>query len=388
MTPQRFFPLLILVLATTLVPRPAAAHDASAWGGLFRTRDAGATWLQVNPGSFVSGALALAVSPIDQHHLLLGTDIGLSRSRNGGRDWVAEAPDVFAGPAFAATFDVDGRRALVASGAALFGSDGDGWRRLRSPSGAMPPRALAPGAVRGRVYLAGRTGLYRSDDWGESWVAIGSGLKAPYASVVMTPRERADDVYAVAGGRAWASSDAGLRWELRSEGLPASSLDALALDPSDANRLWSVVADQVYRSDDQGRRWRLIGQPVPERLVVAHALMVVDHAILIATDRGVFRSTDDGAHWTLGSDTLPAHLDAGMLARDPVDAPTVYAGFAVRSHEALAQVALQNRSTLDAITPFQLAGGAGVLALALVGAVVGVRRFVRTHGATRPVVPR
>ena len=167
-------------------------------------------------------------------------------------------------------------------------------------------------------------------------MAIGSGLKAPYASVVTTPRERADDVYAVAGGRAWASSDAGLRWELRSDGLPASEHRRRwpSIRPI-ANRLWSVVADQVYRSDDQGRRWRLIGQPVPERPVVAHALTVVDHTIVMATDRGVFRSTDDGAHWTLGSDTLPAHLDAGMLARDPLDAPTtIYAGFAVRSHES------------------------------------------------------
>jgi photosystem II stability/assembly factor-like uncharacterized protein len=388
MTSHRILAALSVLLAYTLAPSSAAGHDASAWGGLFRTRDAGATWLPVNPGSFVSGALALAVSPVDQHHLLLATDVGVSRSRNGGRDWVVEAPDVFAGPAFAATFDVDGQRAIVAGGAALFRSDGDGWRRLRSPSGTMPPRALVPGAVRGRVYLAGRTGLYRSDDWGQSWVAIGSGLKAPYAGSVVTSRERPDEVYAVAGGRAWASSDAGLRWELRSDGLPTSSIGTLALDPSDANRLWSVVADQVYRSDDQGRRWRPIGQPVPERPVVAHALTIVDHVILLSTDRGVFRTTDDGAHWTLGSDTLPAHLDAGMLARDPLNAPTVYAGFAVRSHAALAQVALQNWSTLDAITPSQLVGGAGVLALALVGAVAGVRRFVRTHGGTRPAVPR
>src|SRR4029453_16316279 len=98
---------------------------------------------------------------------------------------------------------------IVAGGAALFRSDGDGWRRLRSPSGTMPPRALVPGAVRGRVYLAGRTGLYRSDDWGQSWVAIGSGLKAPYAGVVTTPRERADDVYAVAGGGAWGGWEGG-----------------------------------------------------------------------------------------------------------------------------------------------------------------------------------
>ena len=76
MTSHRLLAALSFLLAYTLAPGSAAAHDASAWGGLFRTRDAGATWLQVNPGSFVSGALALAVSPVDQHHLLLATDVG------------------------------------------------------------------------------------------------------------------------------------------------------------------------------------------------------------------------------------------------------------------------------------------------------------------------
>src|SRR5437867_5846429 len=96
------------------------AHDASAWGGLFRTRDAGATWLALNPASFVSGALAVAVSPIDPHHLLLATDTGLSRSRNGGRDWILEARDVLVGPAFAVAFDLDGERALAAGTTGLF----------------------------------------------------------------------------------------------------------------------------------------------------------------------------------------------------------------------------------------------------------------------------
>ena len=99
--------VLILLLLVACVRGESLAHDASAWGGLFRTRDAGATWLPVNPASFVSGALAVGVSPVDPHHLLLATDIGLSRSRNGGRDWVLEAQGVLVGPIFAVAFDVD-----------------------------------------------------------------------------------------------------------------------------------------------------------------------------------------------------------------------------------------------------------------------------------------
>ena len=88
---------LVLPLTIALWPGDVPAHDPSAWGGLFRTRDAGVTWLHVNPGSFVSGALALAVSPMNPNHLLLATDSGVSRSRNGGRDWEIEGLEFFGG---------------------------------------------------------------------------------------------------------------------------------------------------------------------------------------------------------------------------------------------------------------------------------------------------
>src|SRR5256885_11338409 len=65
----------------------ASAHDASSWGGVFRSRDGGATWFQANQGRLVAGALAIAVDPSDPNHLLLGTDAGLLTSRNGGLDW-------------------------------------------------------------------------------------------------------------------------------------------------------------------------------------------------------------------------------------------------------------------------------------------------------------
>src|SRR5207253_2904422 len=70
-----------------LSPSAARAHNPSAWGGLFRSRDSGVTWFPANAGRFVSGATALAISPTDVNHLLLATDSGLLRSRNGGRDW-------------------------------------------------------------------------------------------------------------------------------------------------------------------------------------------------------------------------------------------------------------------------------------------------------------
>src|SRR2546429_7351714 len=76
--------LVALATAFVLLPQEAPAHDPDTLGGVFRTHDAGATWASINPGIFVSGALALAVSPRAPNHLLLATDSGLWRSRNGG----------------------------------------------------------------------------------------------------------------------------------------------------------------------------------------------------------------------------------------------------------------------------------------------------------------
>jgi photosystem II stability/assembly factor-like uncharacterized protein len=147
---------LLLALAIALSPSDVPAHDPSAFGGLFRTRNAGATWFVANPAGFLSGAIALAISPIDSNHLLLATDSGLLRSRNAGLDWKIEAPNVVIGPAFAAAFDADGQRALVSASSAIVRSDGEGWRTIRAPGRAAFLALLTLGGILARYFLAPR----------------------------------------------------------------------------------------------------------------------------------------------------------------------------------------------------------------------------------------
>src|SRR5215207_2220703 len=73
-------------------PDGVRAHDAGAWGGLFRSRDNGVTWFQASQGRLVTGVLSIAVSPIDSTRLLLGTDAGMLVTHNGGLDWAEVAP--------------------------------------------------------------------------------------------------------------------------------------------------------------------------------------------------------------------------------------------------------------------------------------------------------
>jgi photosystem II stability/assembly factor-like uncharacterized protein len=381
------FGALGLALIMALWPADAPAHDASAWGGVFRTRDAGATWLPVNPSSFVSGAIALAISPADPHHLLLATDMGVSRSRNGGRDWAIEGRDLVVAPAFAAVFDADGERALIAGASAILHNIGHGWRQVQSPAGSSPARALVSGSNGRHVYLAGWAGLYRTDDWGDSWVNVGNGIVAEHVSAVAAPLGPSDDVYVLAGGRLWASADAGVTWHLRGEGFPPPALEVVTPDPSDSHSLWSVAAGQVFRTDDQGRHWRAVGVPVPEP-VVARAVAVVDNVILMATDRGLYRGSPGGARWSLASDNLAAHLEAGFLARDPRSPATVYVGFSLTPYDALWRRAAEGSGALSRLELVELAGGLAFLMLLLLAAVAAVRRLARTHYPSSRLTPR
>ena len=367
--------LVALATAFVLLPQEAPAHDPDTLGGVFRTRDVGATWTSINPGIFVSGALALAVSPRDPNHLLLATDSGLWRSRNGGRDWDVEAPGILTGPAFAAAFDADGQRALVAGTTTLFRDDGDRWRPVRTPAGAAPARALLAGAVPGRVYLAGRSGLYRSDDWGQSWANAGRAIEADHVDALLAPPGRPDDVYAVAGGSVWSSNDAARSWQRRTGGVPGHGVEAVGFDSTTPARLWAVGAGQVFRSDHSGERWRPVGKPLPETLAMALAMAISGEVIVIATDRGVFRSADGGERWELPKEGLPAHLAARVLVGDSRSPTTLYAGFALTGYEDLQTRVRRSETASSRSSLGNIVGGFGLVVLLALGVIAAARHL-------------
>ena len=360
-----------LLVGLTLAPCSVGAHDPSAWGGLFRTRDAGATWLALSSGSFVSGAVALTVSPVDPTQLLLATDSGVLSSRNAGRDWTVEAA-VLVGAAFAVVYDWDGARALASGAQAIFRRDGEGWRAIRAPAGAAPARALTRGAVPGRVYLAGWTGLHRSDDWGTSWVDVSAGLPDDVEALEVR-LQGPEVVHAIAGGRLWQSDDAGRQWRLSPVGSPSERVEAVTLDGDALARVWALAGGRLWRSDDGGAGWRAVGGPLPDPRPVARAMAVVGPAVLVATERGLYQSRDGGDRWDEARGGLPAHLEAGPLVRDPASSTTIYAGFALTPYAELWRRAAEGRGALSRLGPGNLAGAAAFLALLMIAAVAAVR---------------
>jgi hypothetical protein len=373
-----------LLSAILMSPTQASGHDPSAYGGLFRSRDGGITWFPANPGRIVSGAIALAISPVEPNHLLLATDSGLLRSRNAGLEWSQDASSLLVGLVFAVAFDTDGRRALASTATSLFRSDdGQTWRDISAPPGTMPARLLIPDGP-GRIYLVGWQRLCASSDWGTSWSAVASPLpEAPVTQMVVA--HATGRVYAIAGGRLWSADDGTSAWRPADAGLPKSRVNALSTDPREQRRLWATADEQLFWSDDGAASWRPWGQRVPDAPTVVRgiALSVSGRDAVLTTDRGLYRSAE-GKRWETPGDNLPAHLEAWPLVRDPTDPATLYAGFALVPYPELWRLAAEQTSALARVAPMSLAGSVAFLVLvglAGVAALRALRRYDRDHRA-------
>ena len=377
------------VIALLVVSATAQAHDPSAYGGLFRTRDFGGVWLNADVGLFLGGAVSVAVNPADPNHLLLGTDSSLLVSRNGGRDWKREVPDKLFGAVFAVTFLPDGKAALCSTPAGIFRFENGEWQQASAPPEAAPSRAIALGADPQRIYLLGRRDLYRSDDAGRTWTRVEHDLadRAEFTVLAVAIRDT-ETLYAIADGRLLMSRDRGASWLVRASGLPESTIEALAVDAQVPGRLWAGSADRIYRSDSGGERWSAYGQPLPEAGTNARGIAANDDGtiLVLATHRGLYRSTDGARSWGLLEGNLPVHLEARPLVRDPSHAGTLYAGYALMPYAEIWRIAVEGGNLLGRIDAINLAGAAAFMMLLCLGGYFLTRWLIRRReGAHGPI---
>jgi len=110
---------------------------------------------------------------------------------------------------------------------------------------------------------------------------------------------------------------------------------------------------------------------------------VVNDAMIMATDRGVFRSLNAGVSWALLSAELPNHGEATLLVRDPHNPATIYAGFSRIGPEQLKSVLLPPDQSLARGDVALLVGMYAGFAFFLIGVNVIVRRMARDGTATQ-----
>jgi len=364
-----------------LWPVAANAHDASGWGGLFRSTDGGATWFQANQGRLVAGALAVAVDSADANHLLMGTDAGLLATRNGGLDW-QDAATGPSGPVFAVAIASE-RHQLAVNDRGLYHSNGDDtWHPLPLPAGVSPVRALVSDPRTNGLYLLGWKGLFYSEDWGTTWAPLDSGLpEAAVTSLVIVRTPAGGDLLVcIANGQVWATDASARNWQRFNAGLPGGQMQVLAADPS-GDVLWAAGDDRVYRSESREQAWQAVGQPLPDSPTEIRGLaMSPDHRrLILSTHRGVYTTLNNGATWSAPTDNLPGHLEAGPLIHDPADPRILYVGFALTPYDEQWRRVVKGHPALSQLTVPDAIGAAAFLVLLLLGAVLALRWLARNQ---------
>jgi photosystem II stability/assembly factor-like uncharacterized protein len=386
----------LTLLAAAVGPTTPAvlAHDPSAWGGLYRTRDGGATWFLANEGRFVTAALDLVVHPADPSRLLLATESGLLHSGNGGRDWEVDPSPLMHGAVFALATDGRGSRMMASTGTAILVSDEplEGtWRSVAAPTGAAPARQIVAGPRAGQVYVVGWSGLFGSGDWGETWQALGEGLPDPVVTRLLALTDGSatrSRLVALAGGALWISENDGSTWERRDDGLPSQGVDTIVTDIAVAGRLWAAGADRLFRSEDNGGQWSPFGNPLTDQRTTIYGIVAAPdgQTVLLTTDRGLYRSPDGGTNWEVLADSVPVHLPARPLLSDPHDRATVYAGFSIRPYESLWQAAAERTNALQRLDLVNVGGALAFLALVAIAGGLALKRLRRYYVPAPPAV--
>jgi photosystem II stability/assembly factor-like uncharacterized protein len=193
-------------------------------------------------------------------------------------------------------------------------------------------------------------GIYKTTDGGATWTVLGSDVfgNRRIRNVVPTALDGGRVVLAgtrfdttIHTGGVYRSGDGGATWALISGtgGLPLRPVSFLTGDPGEPHRFYAAVQEtsgtNIYRSDDGGLTWapKLVGlsgndEPgtrielaihndpghnVIYAAVLTPAVPVAGQDTLRGDLAGLFRSTDQGEHWTAMS--LPGDVDGGIFLR-------------------------------------------------------------------------
>jgi photosystem II stability/assembly factor-like uncharacterized protein len=342
---------------------PDIVYAGSASGGLWKSTDGGDTWTTSTAELPTLGVGAVEVLPWNSDIVLIGTGeatmnigrvggVGVLRSTDGGNTWGPTDLSYPVAGLYGHGFHV--MESNPATGTILAGAtdglwrstdEGMTWTAVRT-GGDYYDVKWKPGDA-SRVYTVkgeddGGNNVKVSTDDGLTWAKAGTGQPLGYqigkTKIAVSPAEP-DWIWAnYTNSQTWRtlgvyrSTDNGATWEALNTdtnmvGYQGWYNVTLAVDPDDTDRLLAGGVP-MWVSNDGG--WTWLRQDKCPLLGNDDCPHVDHHAIIyepgstsnvwVATDGGVWRSTDDGRHWMSRRDGMATYqfYDICVAQSDPI----------------------------------------------------------------------
>lgn len=271
---------------------------------------------------------ALAVSPLNPHHLLAGSEAGLYRSEDNGASWDLVPSPLDGRQIWSAAWHPADPNVMLAGtkppAVFLTANRGESWRQLDIP---IAPECLAGAPKVTNILFDPRDprtiyvgveidGVFRSRDGGQTWEHLpplgDKPLNGDIHGLAIAPGDR-PKLLATTPDGVWSSLDEGQSWSLHSfprfaERDTISYCRGVALKPGDPNVMFVGNGDfipgkrgAIQRTVDGGKTWAAAALPVePNSVVYWLATNPADPNIVVANSLHgyVYLSADAGASWS------------------------------------------------------------------------------------------
>ena len=293
-------------------------YIAAASGGIWKTEDEGKIWKPIGDQIASLSVGAIAIDPFDPETIYAGLGephysldsfhgVGFLRSRNGGKTWDLMGSDVFMDYTFS--------------------------RIVPNPS--------RPGFL----YAATSRGVFRSLDYGGTWVQL---LAGPATDLLLDARS--PDTLIASIGLPWGSpknglyksTDAGATWKHLTKDLPTNSLVLGRIQMDQCQSYPNVVYASLYgksdglvglyKSTDFGQSWiRMPNAPSYAGGTAWYsnciAVSPTNPNVVFVGGFSTFRTLDGGETWEDNTKSYaggPVHPDHHNFTFSPVEPGTLY----------------------------------------------------------------
>ncbi len=286
---------------------------------IYKTRDGGAHWENMSSGMTHSRVIALAIDPLFPANILAGTKgDAVYKSYDGGQRWVSRRTglhDVTISSVVHQLVFAPGssNHVFAATSLGVFESQdgGETWaKRMEGMKEVLMVVTIAIDPQQPQTLYAGTSGgVYKSIDGTKTWKKVNTGLVDPdvlkssralSVTRIKVDPHNPDRVYTATLSGLFYSENAGESWSGMGESLPDHMLIELLLDPQCKNMLYVAHREGVSKSEDGGKTWESRNTGLTNLNIRALAMSPIDSEILYAgtNGKGLFASTDRGMSWS------------------------------------------------------------------------------------------